>query len=464
MKRIIVFCLALLLAVGTPFFLLPHAVCLEKERVGITETVLFGERSAADGLTVERLFGYDEHLFWHTVYRAGETASYETDYSFYPSEHYGDGVATYHGFSMDEYISIGADLNRPAEEQSGMARVFKELYDKTPVGTTTEESVYLKDVYEYYPLEFNISLPNVSFRGINYEDLRDPFDKNEKYVIDTFRDFFKIPVSDTAGYKLHISVSGKNNVSSGAVTFGDFYVPRCESAYTASTCFFSIPPVTNSGKKADLSLVPGGYGIYAFRYSFPKEPLETGVDADSLKMVYPLPDDETVFSLYVDEAEKTLFILTDGEKGARFYAVDIATMETLDTVTLAEERLVYTEACGDFFFLELQDNRAAVIEKKEDGYRHAYTVSISHVGEKLFDSFCAKAFDGERLALVSELYREESTYLPLCGFTLAVYDKTGLLFHAEYLTDIEPNLLHAHREMNCLPAEARATAFWERKE
>ncbi len=465
MKKIIIFCLALLLSVGTPFFLLPHAASRGKEAVSVKETVLFGERAAAEGLTVERLFGYDEHLFWHTVYHAGEAASYETDFSFYASEHYESSPVGYQGFFIEEYIPIGADLDRPAEEQSGMAKVFKELYDKTPVGTTTEATVYLKDIYEYYPLEFRFSLPNISWSGINYEDLRVHFDKEEKYVIDTFRDFFKIPVPDTAGYQLNISRTGKNSVSSGASTVGDFYVPHTESVYTDNICFFSLTNRTNTDKRVDMSAIPGGYGIYAFRYSFSKEMTDTGIDADSLKMVYPLADDETVFALSMDEEQKTLFVFTDGDEASYLYVVDIATMRTRETHTLSGDTLLYTENCGDFFFLELDGNRVAVIAKNEDGsFRRAFTVSLTHADEKRFDSFRAKAFDGERLALVSELYRDESTYLPLCGFTVAVYDKTGLLFHAEYLTDIEPNLIDASRERNCLPAEARATVFWKKRE
>ena len=463
MKKIVCICIALLLSIGVPFVWISGAVTQEKENVSVSERVLHGNRSAANDLKVERLFGYDEHLYWRLTYHAGDMASYETDFFFTATEDYESAERTYQGFFVEEYISIGAELDLPAEDQTGIAQKIKELYDKTPIGKENEQIILLKDVYDYYPLEFHFSLPKISWSGINYENLRAGLDDDEKYVIDTFSNFFKIPLSDTAGYRVNINVYGKNNVSIGSTTVGDFYTPKTESVYTDSVCFFSLSNRANSGKIIDFSSVQGGYGIYSFAYGYGTGLRKTGVDADSLQMVYPLNENETVLSLSLDEEQETLFIFTEDDRGFSLYAVNVATMQTEQTLRFEDEKPLYVENCGDFFFVELNYDRILVIERKDDGLSCAFTVSLDHVNNKWFNSFCAKSFDGERLALVSELYEDESTYLPLCGFDLAVYDETGLIFHAEYLTDIEPNILHAHRDLNTLPAEAKASLFWEKK-
>ena len=461
MKKITVLCIALLLALGVPFGFLSGAVLQEKDRITVKEKVLFGERSAANGLTVERLFGYDEHLFWRMTYQAGEKASYDAEYSFTASEHTENNPYVHGGFWIDGHLSIGADLDRPAEEQKGLAKAVKELYDRTPIGSEGEQVIYLKDIYEYYPFEFCFDLPKITMSGMSYDSLRPGLDEDEKRVIKAFSEFFRFPVSDSAGFHVQIEVLGKKNVSIGATTVGEFYLPETESVYTDSTCYFAISNCMNSGNPADFSLIPGGYGIYAFGYGYGKELTATGVNADSLRMVYPLDESERVISLSLDEKEENLFVFTQNEEGFCFYAIELAAMRLTQKHRFEGERLLSVENCGDFFFLELDEMRVAVLTKEEGGaFRHALTVPLTHAKEKWFDAGCAKAFDGERLALVFELYEEESMYIPLCGFALAVYDETGLLFHAEYLSDLEPNLLDASRQKNCLPAEEHALIYW----
>ena len=85
MGRILTFvCIFLLLAVpaGSIFFL-SSGISQYSDDVTITETTIFGDQSAADGITVDLWSTFWEDSYWNTRVTTGDELKVET--TFYPS-------------------------------------------------------------------------------------------------------------------------------------------------------------------------------------------------------------------------------------------------------------------------------------------------------------------------------------------------------------------------------------------
>ena len=63
------------------------------------------------------------------------------------------------------------------------------------------------------------------------------------------------------------------------------------------------------------------------------------------------------------------------------------------------------------------------------------------------------AFDGEKLVIVDRTGDEIYPSLELCGFTVAVYNRTGLVYYAEYESSLSVSRNASDYAFNCLPVQ-----------
>jgi len=476
MKKIFVLTLSLFILSVSSLILVSVAINSNNDTIEITEKVLLGNRDFAKGITVLSKTHYGNQLYWNTEYTIGEGAKPETKYEFFQEVQTEKLVSRAYYFHIDTDIRYGCDFNTPAEEQVGLSRIYKELYDKCKAGERIVETIYLKDVYEYYPLRLKLSLPNVHWTNNDYENLYNDEIGEEKYVVNKFIEFFKIPVFEdhqtTIGIGKDVNGVSISSYEGNSPEDYDFYFSSV-STHTEDTVFFTIINKNTRGQYADFSLVPGGYGIYSFKYQATPLLYGTGIDADSLNNVYPLDKDLRVTQLEISKNGKHLIMLGIKNNDTVLNVIDIETMSLLSEIIIENKTsstIKYKEeifagiASGEIknesdtvkttedFIVIIFPEDFALIKTSEDG---KYTLEfiapkVNFVNKNYspMDYGSKMVYDGGRFIIVDSLYSYE-LQTELCGYYVAIYNKTGLIYYAEYASSLDINNKAKQSSYNC---------------
>lgn len=474
MKKVLALMAVLLIASVGIFCAVGAAVNEDKDTVVITENILYGDKSAAEGITIKNQNRYGRHLFWDTTYTIGEAAEYDTECWFSAVEVRKDNPYNYFKIALEIDIAYGCDFNTPAEEQPGIERAYKELYDAAKPGEELKRVIRLKDYYEYYPIGIEIDLPDTSWHGFAHEQLHWTEEYNDyKYAWEKFNEFFKIPVPEDMTFEISISKGYNSNEPTGigfSFVDKDSYYMSAMSTYSDDTCYFTINNRRNSGKFVDTSLIPGGYGIYAFSYGGEAKKYKTGIDVDSLKMVYPLEEEAVVVHLSMSEDKTKLLLFTNDGEELLLTVIDVATMTELQTLSLgagdfyeireygAEHEFYEGHEFGSFIVLYLHGNKICLLVENEEGeYEHKFTVDAAEAkvvnSDLAYWKYPSINYDGERLVVVDYLYVGKYTNILSCGYNVAVYKESGLEFYAEYDSSLSTHPYSDLYEENCLPAD-----------
>jgi len=475
MKKVLALMAVLLIASVGIFCAVGAAVNENKDTVVTTENILYGDKSAAEGITIKNQSRYDRHLFWDTTYTIGEPAECNTEFWFSAIELRRDNPRNNMGIALEIDIAYGCDFYKPAVEQPGIERAYKELYDAAKPGEELKKVIRLKDYYDYYPIGIEIDLPDTYWHGFAHENLHWSEEYNDyKSAWSAFNEFFKIPVPEDMIMEISISKGYNGNEPTGigsSFVDKDSYYMSTVSTYSDDTCFFTINNRTNDGNFVDMSLIPGGYGIYAFSYGGEaKKKNKTGIDVDSLKMVYPL--DEEVVNVHLSmntEKTKLLLFTNDGEELV-LTVIDAATMTALQKLSLgtgdlyeireygAEHELYEGREFGSFIVLYLRGNKIGLLVENEEGeYEHKFTVDSVETKVMNSDFMYLKNpsinYDGERLVVVDYMFAGPYHNIPSCGYNVAVYEESGLVYYAEYDSSLSAHPYTDWYEENCLPAD-----------
>ena len=73
-------------------------------------------------------------------------------------------------------------------------------------------------------------------------------------------------------------------------------------------------------------------------------------------------------------------------------------------------------------------------------------------------AMCAVEFDGEKLVMVDRTAEKKYGTLELCGFTVAIYNSTGLVYYGEYESSLSATANPHDYAFNCLPI--KYTVSW----
>lgn len=476
MKKIVAIVVLLsLLSVGS-FIAIGSSVSQEKENVTIKENIIYGDKLYAEGATVFTRAHYDQRLFWDTAYTIGNTPKCSTEYEFRYSPRFEYGERKHQGLTLDVDFKYGFDTTVPIEESTGLQKAYRELYDATKPGEKGVKKIRLQDYYTYYPIRVNIDLPGVLWQGNDYENLSYDEFKNERIVWDKFNEFFKIPIPENLPeFEISITKDSHGNGAGVGSSGHDYdYYLNTQTVYTENQVFFSIGN-TISGKEddeekyVDTSLIPGGYGIYSFTYKNVRNATntqgnnttfypgyETGVEQDTLAMVFSLEQHAEVIYMTLSNDESKLLVFTKEEGITYLTIIEIASMNEL-------QKLKITEA-NQYLFYE-NDNcivlngwdYISVIEKQENGLcKLAFTVSrMKEINDSNHQKGVATtmAFDGKKLIMVDRTAEKTYGALELCGFSVAVYNNSGLVYYAEYESSLSASADTNDYAFNCLPVE-----------
>lgn len=443
--------LLLLAALSAGGFAAAHAALLSRrDNVTITQEVLYGDVSAADGLELTIPVNYNDMQFWTTTYAPGSSPAVGTEYEIEPlGKRVRHGTITYGGLRLlnDWHFRFVPGQEPP---QPSLYAAYQELYESTAPGEEQQKLIRPADYCAYYPLSFRFDLPQYHYRW-DPGDYRQP-EAEITPIIQALRDFFRIPVQPAETWNVHLerSASASGTLSSWGSSYGpDDHIFEFDTAcaMTEDACYLAFDAHDYDGKTVDTSLIPGGYGIY--RLPLDQEHIKhndlSGIKADELEMVYAMDPRHTLYDLTLSPDGRRLLLHTREDGNYVLTVIDPATMEQVRRfeVPTAEGRFVLYPQDG-FFAVQTDPNLLSVFAPDGSGeYGLALTTEVCPEGGPVFspsDHFrldtAPMAWDGERLAIFAQQYAT-SLYCEL-SFLLGVYDAGGTAYLGSYRNSLEP--------------------------
>ena len=445
MKKIFpVFIGMLVLGIAT-LCVLPGYILQESDQVQMTEQVLLGDPAIVEGVTIKGYNHYNGNLFWNTTYVAGKDPEVETEYRFSASQEYASlspmsSWQEERGYDCMQWSGVGnggwgvsggggLSLDRGSIKKCGLTEAYEALEKETKAGEEKEKTVYLNDYIDYYPVEIVLRDTQMTKHSFDTEEW------GEAYT-----SLFKVPLQSLLPYTIELEKNEKGEiVSIGGGTNGVGFHWNMASVCTDTDIYFTFCPYF-AGKRIENSISRGGFGIYRQPYSNDK--WDTILYPEQLELFYPLAEnfyEGRELLLDINE-DNQMVIITDTETETRLRVIDLETGKLVeeDAFSHESEKMNLADiarATEEFLVLQYEDNYYAVIERQgESGYEHRMTFQVER-GDLLhshdFTNENAMDWDGKRL-LFASYGREENRYYDLCDFELAVYDKTGQIYHGKY--------------------------------
>ena len=462
MGRILTFvCIFLLLAVpaGSIFFL-SSGISQYSDDVTITETTIFGNPAAADGITVDLWSTFWEDSYWNTRVTTGDTLKTET--AFYPSSPFEEDPEYYYKkmpeFGITIRDSIGYDYGDEVlpGTQNGVNDAFDELAEEILPGDSREKKISLADYMEYYALQVEITIPSDNHLGYEeilatsrvIEDEKAAADwlaelepDSDQYIAQQLQDFFKIPVLPTEKTKIGLDKGPSGEIAGLSYGNAESEIAalwsRC-NAVTDDAVYFSLRGHGTEGTLLDFSHVPGGYGIYMLPYS-----KTDGLKMDHLSMVYPLNPEIELLAMELN-SDRTALLLHTSEDG--IYVMTVINLQTMETQQRIEV-LSVTESTTwrswsswsgkDFLTVQYGENLMVFSVNGNGVYNLDFTAQLPEPsdGWRWPQNEDVMIYDGKRLVVSGPL---QGTHTDGDTFCLTIYTSQGIEYHGTYHTGFNP--------------------------
>ncbi len=453
-KTILCFALCAALSAAT---LCGAAALLNTQKNAVTneETIFFGDRVAAEGLSIERNLAlrYDTDsngtTWWalQQVYTTDAlvfTPRFAFQHRPYTRMYYTprgltlQTLGAYQSrYERDQEQALLSDTLYCAEEH----KLMSYLADGETKGSFRAD---LADYYRHLPLWFEWETT------VDYTHGRDtPTTNDACYALyQTLNEQLRIPVSPDSYVTVHFEADSQFRYQSARV---DAYFPEnsgfstdCQidtvSVCTENGVYFAISPqYANSTHRLDLSELALGYGIYYVPFQTANG--EQLPDAAGLRRVIALdPDDFDRFHRLVwNEERERLYLTASRDEQYSLLCFDCIPYHEFDRISLmARPAVIHYGA--KYLYIDYdggaQDLTFSVYAEKANGYEECFTQESHFSAAHLMDDDTVQtAFDGERLAIVSQRcgYYEEFPLegsIDTSGLCVAIYDQRGLLFHA----------------------------------
>lgn len=426
------------------------------DQVVLTEQVIYGDRSKANGLTAQINSQYQNKIFWNTTLVLSEATQSRSEYSFSAKRMRENYPEEYSGLRFSNRASGGVDFDLEAP-QDGLWLAYKELYDETGPGQEKGKDILLKDYIDYYPMTITLDFPNARYGAEAWESFEgmDVTPGSEAYAIQVLRDHLKIPVLEDEHYGIHVRKredGTQGGWGGGTSQYGDGYNMWDYSVLADDACYFTFSTLSDDGKIADISQLPDGYGIYRLPYHTEYDELRKEevsiIDADSLEMVYPLTPGIDLSSLSINEEQTCLYLHAVEDGKYSITVIELSTMrvlQKLDVLDVDEESAWGLCDQDDFMVIEFYHTQElAVMSKAENGeLKLEYICPMMPDGVGSFSMYnAAMDFDGERLVFCRQIdieiehgqeYRDRTS----CGIQVAVYEADGLVYLGEYKSSLD---------------------------
>lgn len=432
----------------------------ENDNVVFTETILQGDNSFAEGITVETSYQYEHRLYWNSKLIIGKENKAETDFEFhkdYTSE--APEIEDYIEFYTETGFSSSWDFDNEEAEFTGINKAYKELYDKTKPGEEGEMVIVYKDYMDYYPMagEYYTNGSNNTFGspfGFSYE-------ATSEAVQEKIEAYFKIPVIDEECRNITMTKDQDGTVmnigSNQASKDTDSYSFYSESAQGKDGLYLVFSNRTDFGEIVDMSLIPGGYGIYFFPYH------TTGLDFNNIQTVYSVDVENEILDITMSKDKKKIHLITKEKDELILNVIDVGTMTCLQKITLHKEIIGdpeydyfgadVLETDNDFIVYGIYDDYSeyAVVTIDESGYYNMEFKIRTDIG--FYDADFE--WDGEYL-YSADYYSDFGVFRETVDVVrVGVLGKDGVKFYATYNTSLNTGETKDYRsDYYCYPSKS----------
>jgi len=267
MRKILCLLLSLLLlSLGCMVFVF-SSINSTRDAVSLRETTLFGDLSAAEGLTVRSYNSYLSRLHWATTHVIGKTPITDTAYHTTPDYEMPSRRETSYEYALQLTTSLSGAYYEEGDV-TGLSLAYRELYESMGPNESKEMEVLVKDYYDYYPLYGCLELPNFVLDWDHYASWDSWYTEEELALITALETFFRFPILEDDRELIMLELDAAKNVcgSGGGSISGDDFFLRTYTPYTDEAIFIAFDAHTNNGDLIDTSLIPGGFGIYRLPY------------------------------------------------------------------------------------------------------------------------------------------------------------------------------------------------------
>lgn len=442
----------------------------EGTEVEIKETVLYGEKSAAEGIEIGIPVSCNSRMFWDTDYTVGENSKTETEFTFFQNSHY-EYSNNYGGFELTLYggggSSVsGGEMDLENTAPYGMAEIFQAVADRTAAGEEHTEELRLADYYDYYPLTGEVILNGnmcLGDSGLLTEEEAQESGNAMSYLVGQY----KIPVPEDCIASISIRKSSQGNVVGYNYYMIDSGLGRLTSfsAVTPDTLYYAVDTRTENedGSLSTMEGMEDWHGIYRMTYQVVEDTYNTHVELDleGIERVIPLDPEVIILEMQLSEDGSSLLLFTAENGMCMLNVIDPATMETRQKLEL----MPYGQTAVSRDIIEgenllvwlLSDDRIAVITGPENGeYSLEFfaELSIGEISEEmervyLNTSRMSVDYAGGKLAVAYPLgYHYYEMVSNSCTFWLMVYDEDGLRYCGEY--QASQGIGEYYSSQNCL--------------
>jgi len=436
----------------------------QRDQVVLTEQVLFGDVSHAEGLAVTAKSHVDGHLHWDTTQIIGAQPETKTDFRFtaeeereYNFDYEPEGLRV---LDLHDIIHYSGDWHEreSGEGLSGLELAYWELFQQAQPGEENKEAVIcIGDYYDYYPVEVSVQLLNYEFNSGSdayYLAHNDAMESEMRRLAQALRDYLKIPVLQTE--TVWISVEKRENGQIGGRGYGsgdgDHFWMQTYNALTENGCYFILSNRSADGVIMDFSQIPGGYGIHKIPFELNSDRGVDRVDVEGISMVYPLAQDSQILWFTPEPDRDRLLLLTlEEERDYVLRVIDCDDMSTVQEILLAsgEERGIHSYVCQDgYLVLRRADNGLVVLEERDGLYETAIDIPLTEE-EQITYGVGVTLWDGEKLAMAVGNQYEDRQNGDMCCFSAAVYDSTGALFGAKYTSSLDIKNYDYYHSLSC---------------
>ncbi len=408
--------------------------------VTLTEEVLYGDRRAADGLTVHIETVGHGHLLWKTDHIFGEhpvtesVLSYETDPTVLPTTAPEKGAL----------ITDNWDFVLSGYDDPHLTRLWREMEEEakaSPSHTATRE-LSLIDYARYIPYDIHID------RFEHTVHAKDPtYEKSFAHLADTLRTRLAIPVEPNWTVTATLTVYDYDSpYYPYSITYaGD--MPHIDSTicFTEEALYLSLASKEVSG---GIAIEHPALGLYRI----PLDPDKTNAEAvlvEEMEKIYTPVEGERIEEICPDEYAGTLLLVTHDGTNYNLRELDGESFVPIQPLTLGQAMPDSNGASAHCLTL---GNGYAIFRRRGQLLTYlvrtgeGFTVSLcttvdEHAGTPMTDFFTAEdtdmwyLSDGARLAILSQSPRAG------CGFAIAVFQGDTLEYHALYRSDLDSRLI-----------------------
>ena len=398
-----------------------------RDKVEITQHTEYGDKTAADGIEMHMKTQIGRRMFWETAYTAGAEEAPRTAY-----EYHGEDVPM--EYDEVEYISIQDRISGDiaayydfTEDLTGLAKELKTLAEETPADAEGTRTVSLKEYYDQYEVNIDISL-----NGMHTTLTEGP-------VWEAFNRFLRVPVKDTDYIVFHMNKLREDafGIRTQSVDAEGAFCSLTSAGLVAplfNRCFFTLriwnEDENSSETRKDYGSIPGGYGVYTFPYNagLSVEEAASGFLAGDIENVLPLAEDAEVSFMDLNGDGTKLMVYTAEPDGFYLTVLDIETLRQTQKLRIGDDDAYNVRTDPDAAVILLPD-ALAVITETNGVFTPEFTVptlSIALHGntEMLYETDVDLAFRNGKLAWAAP-----------CGydrFGLMIIDKTGLVYYGVY--------------------------------